>query len=112
MKNWILSLQFIFKPNYWLMNYPYSKYHDEALNYLLDRYDFTEITHYKARLGEYEIWIENHPYASMLIANFSGFENTRPSRLTIQRAARKINAIKKNNCQNQINEFFKSIKNK
>lgn len=112
MKNWILSLQFIFKPAYWIMNYPYSKYHDEALNYLLDRYDFTEINNYTALLGEHEIWIENHPYASMVIENFPCFENrSRPSRLTIHRAARKINAIKKNK-QNQINEFLKSIKNK
>lgn len=83
------NLQFIFKPFYWAMNSPYSKEVDEIINELLDEYEFTEIEKYKAKLGKIEIWIANHPYGSMTLYNTS-LENLRPSRLTIQRAHRKL----------------------
>lgn len=48
----------------------------------------------------------------MRLVDFKMFKNTRPSRLTIQRAGRKLNDIKKDSQQDQINNFFESLKKK
>ena len=87
MKKFILSLQFIFKPSYWLMNYSYSKAHDLKLNELMDNNKFTNINYYRADLGGVEIWKTNFPYA-VGIYELHGI--SRPSRLTIQRMGRKL----------------------
>ncbi len=89
-KRFILNLQFIFKPHYWVMNYEYSPKWDKELNKLLDEYTFAESkdSNHTAFLGRMYIWIENHPYASFMpyYATFKGKAKFRASRLTIQRA--------------------------
>lgn len=58
------------------------------MNCLLDEHDFTKITQHTAYLGEYEIWIENRPYSSMVVRSHSS--SCRASRLTIKRAIDKL----------------------
>ena len=89
-KRFILNLQFIFKPRYWVMNYEYSPKWDKELNKLLNEHTFDESKDngYTAFLGGMYIWIANHPYASFMPygTKFKGKARFRPSRLTIQRA--------------------------
>jgi hypothetical protein len=83
LKNFVSNLQFISKPDYWLMNYPFDKEWDDELNSLLTNYPFTDIGDYHAKLGSTNIWIRNHPYASF---RKSASGSYRPSRLTILKA--------------------------
>lgn len=90
MKKFLMNLQFLFKPSYWIMNYPYSMYLDKYMNYLLDNYEFESIDHYTAKLGNEVIWITNRPYACMMPHNITVSQGYRPSRLTIQKGIRKL----------------------
>lgn len=99
MKNFILSLQFIFKPSYWIMNRDYSKVMDEFMNDLFDNYTFTDFNSYTARLSGIEIWITNRPYACMFPYSMMHTElSCRPSRLTIQKGIRKYKKELKKSC--------------
>lgn len=75
-----------FSPSYWGQLYNYCPLWDAKLNALMDKYEFTSITKYTAKLGETEIWIQNHPYASFTPYNSS----IRPSRITVAKARRKL----------------------
>lgn len=90
--NFIKSLKFIFMPHYWLMNYPYNAGWDKYLNRLLDDHEFENIGSLTCRLGDVEIWCGNHPYASFspYMTNMRETASFRPSRLTIQRAMKKL----------------------
>ncbi|MDE5526656.1 hypothetical protein [Elizabethkingia meningoseptica] len=90
MKKFLMNLQFLFKPSYWIMNYTYSIYLDKYMNNLLDKHEFELIDHYTARLGNDIIWITNRPYACMIPRNVIAFHGFRPSRLTIQRGIKKL----------------------
>ena len=89
----VLNLQFIFKPQYWIMNKKYNKKVDEIMNQLLDKYDFTKITGTTAFLGDTKIWIANAPYRCMYPYKFDCESKYRPSRLTIQKGLRKLQEI-------------------
>lgn len=74
-------------PDYWSMLSEYSLDWDVELNNLLDKYDFSEIGDYTARLGPTLIWIANHPFASFECYSIgSTFFGKRPKRTTIVRA--------------------------
>lgn len=88
MIKFIKNLQFIFMPHYWLMNESYSAAVDKKLNELLDKHYFTDFTNYTACLGDYQIWISNHPYASFHFYNPR--IELRPSRLTILKASKHL----------------------
>lgn len=98
MKNFIKSLQFIFRPSFWLMNHSYCPVHDTILNKLMDKHDFTDIGAFTAYLGSVEIWIANYPY-SVGIREVSC--SSRPSRLTIVRMKKKLrcDTLKKYGCK-------------
>lgn len=93
MINFIKSLQFIFKPSYWVMNYNYNKCVDVMVNDLLDRYEFEYDGEHVAKLGNAKIWISNVPYAAIRLYN-TELEGFRPSRLTIQRGLNKLKDMK------------------
>lgn len=82
MNNFIKSLQFIYKPFYWLKCSPYSEPLDREINKLLDEgILFTNICDHTADLGHVkELWIRGGNYS------FCEMNNYMPSRLTIQRA--------------------------
>jgi hypothetical protein len=83
-KNFILSLQFIFKPRYWAMNKPYSKAHDKLLTELMDKYKFTNYNAYTAKINNYSVWVANMPYA----VGIEPYDQS--SRLTIQRLHKRV----------------------
>ena len=105
MKEFILNLQFIFRPNFWFMNNEYNKVLDELFNVLLDKYDFKDVNYHTARLGEYTIWIANYPYGSMVIDDILLYRY-RPSRLTILRAKNKLKGLEKD----VLEDYKKAIK--
>lgn len=92
MKKLFLNLQFFLMPHYWIMNESYSKEVDDLMIELLDKFEFTEIDHYRAKLGNVWIWIQNQPYASMMPDNSINPVPVygRPSRKTIFRAIQKL----------------------
>lgn len=73
-------------PGFWEMNYPYSESWDAALNRLLDKYPFTNITQYHATLGDVSVWVENMPYAAFRPEIEGRGKGVRASRATIARA--------------------------
>ncbi len=82
MLRFIKSLQFIYKPSYWLKFSPYSKFLDKEINKLLDDgVLFTNIDEHYATLGHLKLWIWD-------LESFCSMDNYMPSRLTIQRARR------------------------
>lgn len=90
-------------PDYWIMNYPYSKQVDD---YLLSNMDNVEmICGYTAKIGHKVFWIRNHPYASFS-PHGHGIQ-FRPSRLTLLRLGRKIYKDKKEIRQDLLNDFLK-----
>lgn len=100
MYNFILNLQFIFRPTYWMMNYKYSKEWNITLNELLDNHRFTNIDEHHAQLGPALIWISNVPYGCMctdpLFTKHSTkeyspkYQSVRPSKLTILRCLKRL----------------------
>lgn len=87
MFSFIRSLQFILRPSFWFMDKPYCPAHDKSMNNLLDKYEFTDIGRFEARLGMYTIWISNYPY---MVGIDPLYRYSRPSRLTILRMKRHI----------------------
>ena len=104
MKKFILGLQFIFKPNYWLIYGEYNNTWDKILNKLLDENDFVNIGEYTAELGGVTIWIANIPYACMMPYNKTFI---RPSRLTIQRGVRKLKIAQEKQLEIQLNNLIR-----
>jgi hypothetical protein len=88
MLRFIKSLQFVFKPTYWLKQSPYCRILDKNINNLLDRgVKFTNIRQYTADLGDLkEIWIcRGDPFSYGQLWPQCNYQ---PSRLTIQRMKR------------------------
>jgi hypothetical protein len=108
----VKNLQFLFRPNYWVMNYSYNETWDTVLNHLLDSHDFViqDDDKYVATLNGFEIWVTNHPYAS-----FTPYDsrlkqilrrNVRPSRLTLVRAHKMYQQSIENNQRNQMRKLI------
>jgi hypothetical protein len=92
-------------PGYWYQQNPYNKQWDIVLNKLLNKHDFSGFRDHTAMLGNIEVWISNHPYAS-----FSPYKynvDYRPSRLTIRKAYKKYIKQKK---AHDMEVFMKTIK--
>lgn len=86
LKNAILSLQFVFRPSYWIMTDKYSHDWDKLLNELLDAYPVVLTERNYIVLGEIQVSV--YPEAPRLtgIYCFEGLlHGYRPSRLTIKR---------------------------
>lgn len=84
-------------PDFWIMNEPYSESWDKALNRLLDKYMFTDIDQYTAKLGDVEVWIANMPYSAFTPMSIGRSDLVRPSRSTIARAKRLLPPLPKDN---------------
>lgn len=102
------NIQFIFKPSYWLMNYPYNKEVDKIINELLDKYEMTDYTGVSVKLGKATIWVENRPYASIRLFG-TELENYRPSRLTIQKALCRFYKLKKKTDSEMVNKVRSEV---
>lgn len=89
-QHWRDVLTVIFDPNYWLQNYSLCPLWDAELNRLLDSgqiFSPSGSGDYSVNLGDYDVWVANHPYASFTVGN------CRPRRLTIVRAARVLKSV-------------------
>lgn len=84
MLRFIKSLQFVFKPTYWLKQHSYCPRLDKRINDLLDQgIKFTNIGWYTADLGDLkDIWISGYPFSYGKIWRKYPYQ---PSRLTIKR---------------------------
>jgi hypothetical protein len=106
------NLQFLFKPQYWLMNYAYNKEVDKIINDLLNKHELTfkqvpyvpYKSEYVCMLGNAEIWVGNIPYAFGTLHE-TELCNYRPSRLTIQRLLKKYKQLKKQSMNEKVNKI-------
>jgi hypothetical protein len=80
-------LRVLFTPSCWMQNEPYSEQWDIKLNKLMECYSFTDVTKHTAKLGNFNLWIENYPYASFVPYPFI---NVRPRRITVLKAHDKL----------------------
>ena len=110
MIKFIKNLQFLFRPNYWVMNNRYSKEWNELLNHLMDNFEpvLSEPNPldgriYTVRFDKFNIWVENYPYAygtpyevsTELRNKYHGdFSSVRPSRLTILKLRNLVKDLK------------------
>lgn len=78
----------LFTPSCWIQLHFYSKVWDVKLNSLMKDHNFREFGRYTAKLGDYTIWISNHPYGSF----HPEFDYCRPSRATMLKAQAKLEA--------------------
>ena len=79
-------LRVLFTPSCWIQNKQYSKEWDNDLKQLMSKHQFTDRAKYTAKLGDFEVWIGNHPYASFRPEGC----DVRASRITILKAADKL----------------------
>jgi hypothetical protein len=106
------NLQFLFKPEYWLMNHEYNKEVDKIINDLLDKHELTfktvpyvlYTTKLICMLGDAEIWVGNIPYGFGTLYG-TELENYRPSRLTIQRLLKRYKQLEKQNMNEKVNKI-------
>ena len=52
-----------FLPRFWFQNKPTFRPWDYALNKALDKQGITEVGAHTCRVGPFEVWISNYPYA-------------------------------------------------
>lgn len=96
--NFLKSLQFIFKPSYWIMNDKYDPFIDELILECLKRYKFVKIDKYTAKLGPIILWIDNRPYGAIRLypdCLLSVKKYGRPSRLTIKKSLKELEKVEK-----------------
>lgn len=85
----LIHIWVIINPQYWFMNNSYNSKWNEELTGLMENYDFKDYDRYSAKLGNTEIWIANHPYASFT-EYWTSERRGRPSRFTIFKAKMKL----------------------
>jgi len=96
----IKSLKYLFKPDFWIMIFPYSEEWDYELTRAMDKYSFRLIYYldgktvdkHRAQVGPHFVWVKNYPYGVFSPAKRTlvKLEEVRPSRLTIERAYKKL----------------------
>lgn len=97
LKRFLKSLQFIFRPSFWIVQGKYDASFDYKLRLLAKSHTFEYISHSTAvtKLGSIYVWSTNYPYGIFHQCIFHGeylrdnahkvfdFTEVRPSRLTI-----------------------------
>lgn len=95
-KDLLLTLSILVRPNYWLMNQPYSPTLDKWFLENMHSQTFQPVhtypdrEHYDVYFGnpKKNVWVENHPYASFTV-KFRN-ESYRPKRITIMKLRKKL----------------------
>ena len=80
----------LFSPSTWIqIEGRFSKAWDDELKRLIssDDTNFEVLSPYRVKIGQNEVWVGNHPYASMRLQQLGGL---RPHRATILRAGQWI----------------------
>jgi hypothetical protein len=91
MRKILEAIEIAFSLTYWDQTQPYSKGLDDIVSELIRDYEFTNIADNTAMIGGVELWIGTIPYRCMMPMEM----NARPSRITIKRAVRKLQAARK-----------------
>ena len=86
--SWRARLRVLLTPSCWLTNDPYDEEWDRALRDLMAKHRFRNRSEYTAHLGPLEIWVANHPFASM--SPYRPTASIRPKRITILQAMDKL----------------------
>ncbi len=75
-------------PSCWIQNEPYSPAWDaECRRLLMEKVPLVRKDRYHGTWGPYDVWLENHPYASFTLYNCDAeLKHGRPSRSVILRA--------------------------
>ena len=76
-------------PLTWIRHYPYSAEWDALLRQLMEENSFEECGPYTAKLGNVEMWVANHPYASFHTYPYSRVACVMPRRITVLKAGDK-----------------------
>ena len=72
-KDFIVSLKFIFMPGYWFANKPISKYVTEEIKKIISEDLVESVNYYNAVLKDGRVlWIANYPYAFATLGPFDG----------------------------------------
>lgn len=74
------------------MNHPVDMRWDKKLNELLDNNKFVKRDKYTVELGDTNLWVSNHPYASFTLYDRKRgtVGEVRPKRMTIYKAWKKL----------------------
>lgn len=109
---WNRYIKFLFIPDYWSMNYPYSWEVDIIIEYLMKYYDFEKVDDFTYKLGDTIIWTENRPYAAIRLYAYDILSNYRPSRYTIYKALKRIRQIERDEIRRQkaFDKYIKHVK--
>lgn len=81
-------LRVLLTPACWIQVNAYSAVWDAKLNALMRTHRFTNIREHTADLGDYTVWISNHPYGSF--SRYGHGPKVRPRRATILAAHDKL----------------------
>ena len=80
----------VFHPSYWIIKQDYDPVWDKRLRELLRSDDFVILNGYVALIGNFVVWVGNHPFNSftreVALTSIPG----RPSRITIRDAWEKL----------------------
>ena len=94
--------QIILNPRFWLMNYPYNKRWDAAVNKALDSGDIKYVNKFQSIINGIAIWTENYPYGYGLPYNAPLSCSVRPSRKTILRMGKLLGVPKKTSIDDKV----------
>lgn len=77
-------IRYLFRPQFWVSNYPVNDTWDRILNELIDHHSTVEIQgEYTLSLDGVVVWISNYPYAF-------GYNYKRPGQLPRRRTREKL----------------------
>ncbi|MBX9450019.1 MAG: hypothetical protein KL787_10020 [Taibaiella sp.] len=99
MRNILLNLQFIFKPDYWAIAGKYSRAIDKLINSLMDNYKFRTDNGYVFHLGPVSFTFQKDPKAIWIWGNGSTtktfkIDHTKSFQKAKERFAIEINCLR------------------
>jgi hypothetical protein len=108
MKKILEAIEIAFSLKYWDQMQPYSKELDGIVSELIRDHEFVNISDFTAMIGGVELWIGNIPYSCMMPMQM----NARPSRITIKRGVRKLQAAQKLIRKEKIKQQLEQLRQK
>lgn len=102
MKKFLISIQFLFRPSFWIMNHRYNKCWDDFISYIIDNGikptvidEFSMVVHVDGDTTSdgVSVWLENYPYAYGTSYSRGGGVRARPSRYNIVRLDKYISDL-------------------
>lgn len=108
MKNLIWKLRVLITPACWAQVHPFMEAWDKKLSSMLDLgMPIHPIDRFTAKIGDFTVWIENHPYASFTIQG--SHVEVRPRRSTILRAWSRLEIDPESQKESELKELERSL---